>query len=174
MSWIACRAAEDKDVATVRAVLVETWHATYDRLYGAARVTEITDSWHSIDRLAAQIAQSRSDQSVVMVGLWDGRIVATASAHIAAQRSIKIDRLYVRGSYQGLGIGIALLNATVGALPRASSLRLEVDPGNTDAIEFYKRLGFVGVGESNDCGKSGFGIRARIFERETGRDTGVI
>ena len=32
-------------------LLVETWHATYDAIYGAERVTEITDDWHSIASL---------------------------------------------------------------------------------------------------------------------------
>jgi ribosomal protein S18 acetylase RimI-like enzyme len=168
MSWIACRAAEDKDVASLRAVLVETWHATYDRLYGAARVTEITNSWHAHDRLAAQIDETKSGQSVVMVGLWDSRIVATASARIEPHDRIQLDRLYVRGAYQGLGIGTALLHAAVAALPRASALQLEVDPGNQDAIDFYKRLGFVSIGESKDCGNAGFGIRAHIYERILG------
>ena len=34
------RTATSRDIAALRALLVETWHATYDELYGAARVTE--------------------------------------------------------------------------------------------------------------------------------------
>jgi len=32
------------DLEAVRALLMETWHATYDGIYGAAKVTEITDA----------------------------------------------------------------------------------------------------------------------------------
>jgi hypothetical protein len=39
------RTAGERDLAAVRDLLVETWHATYDSIYGAERVTEITDEW---------------------------------------------------------------------------------------------------------------------------------
>ena len=37
------RTASERDLAAVRALLVETWHATYDAIYGGKRVTEITN-----------------------------------------------------------------------------------------------------------------------------------
>ncbi len=47
------RTASERDLVAIRALLVETWHATYDAIYGAAKVTEITDEWHSIASLRA-------------------------------------------------------------------------------------------------------------------------
>lgn len=38
------RTASERDVPAIRALLVETWHDT-DAIYGAAKVTEITDDW---------------------------------------------------------------------------------------------------------------------------------
>ncbi len=48
------------DLAELSALLVETWHATYDALYGAARVTEITGRWHSVEALAAGLQRPKS------------------------------------------------------------------------------------------------------------------
>ena len=55
MTDILIRPAVPEDLTAVRALLVETWHDTYDALLGAERVTEITNSWHSIDNLGRQL-----------------------------------------------------------------------------------------------------------------------
>jgi ribosomal protein S18 acetylase RimI-like enzyme len=169
MTWITCRLVELKDLAAINAVLVETWHATYDRLYGAAKVTEITGQWHTTPHLERQLAATKPGESAFMTGLWDGRVVATASAHRLDDTAIQLDRLYVRPAYQGLGIGLALMDATLATLVPAARIRLEVDPGNTDAIAFYAHCGFEHAGETSDCGSGGFGIKAHIYERPTVR-----
>lgn len=165
MTWITCRPVTLKDLPAVNAVLTETWHATYDRIYGAARVSDITSQWHAIPNLERELANVRSGETAFMAGLWDGRTVATASARRLGETTVQLDRLYVRPPYQGLGIGAALLHATLSALAPAASIRLEVDPGNADAIKFYTHLGFEHVGETGDCGGAGFGIAAHIYER---------
>jgi hypothetical protein len=55
MPTIAIREASETDLPAVRALLVETWHDTYDALIGVQRVTEITNSWHSFGTLATQL-----------------------------------------------------------------------------------------------------------------------
>ncbi|KAG1700617.1 Aspartyl/glutamyl-tRNA(Asn/Gln) amidotransferase subunit B [Nymphon striatum] len=35
----------------VQEILRDTWHATYDDIYGVAKVNEITENWHSMKRL---------------------------------------------------------------------------------------------------------------------------
>ena len=37
------RTAGAQDIKAIRALLIETWHATYDSIYGVEKVTEITD-----------------------------------------------------------------------------------------------------------------------------------
>jgi ribosomal protein S18 acetylase RimI-like enzyme len=165
MTWISCRPAVLKDLPAIRAVLIETWHATYDRLYGTDRVTDITNTWHSLASLQAQLDRASPGKTTFLAGLWDGRVVATASARRIDSTAISLDRLYVRPPYQGLGIGTALLDAAITALPPPAKITLEVDPGNTDAIEFYGRYGFTKTGETTDCASGGFGIKAHIYER---------
>ena len=55
------RTAGERDLAAVHALLVETWHATYDGIYGVDRVTEITDDWHSLASLKAQLERPYSE-----------------------------------------------------------------------------------------------------------------
>ena len=57
MADILLRPAAADDLPAVRALLVETWHDTYDALLGAQRVTEITTDWHSIKNLRRQLGQ---------------------------------------------------------------------------------------------------------------------
>ena len=47
--WI--RSATKDDLATVRELLVETWHATYDDVYGVEKVNAVTNRYHSLDAL---------------------------------------------------------------------------------------------------------------------------
>ena len=48
------RTASERDLETIKALLVETWHATYDAIYGVERVNEITTEWHSVAALKAK------------------------------------------------------------------------------------------------------------------------
>jgi ribosomal protein S18 acetylase RimI-like enzyme len=165
MTWITCRPVTLKDLPAVHAVLTETWHATYDPLYGAVRVGEITGQWHAIPNLERELARVSPGETAFMAGLWDGRVVATASARRLDEAGAQLDRLYVRPPYQGLGIGAALLDAVVEAVMPAGRIRLEVDPGNASAIKFYTHLGFEHVSKTSDCGGGGFGIAAHVYER---------
>ena len=55
------RTAGEADLDAVRALLVDTWHATYDGIYGAERVNEITDDWHSIASLRRCLTRPNSE-----------------------------------------------------------------------------------------------------------------
>jgi hypothetical protein len=58
------RTASARDLDKVRALLVETWHATYDTFYGVDKVDELTAKWHSIEALRARL-QRKSAEFVV-------------------------------------------------------------------------------------------------------------
>jgi ribosomal protein S18 acetylase RimI-like enzyme len=137
------RRACDADLAGVRACLVETWHGTYDAIYGADEVTRMTDRWHALDVLRGQLA--REDHTFLVVELG-GRIVATALLHANGTDTVQLRRLYVLPVFQGRAIGRGLLEACVYAAGAATSMRLEVVPANIKAIAFYERLGFRRVG----------------------------
>ncbi|WP_283739147.1 GNAT family N-acetyltransferase [Chelatococcus albus] len=148
------RNVEPADVAAVRALLVETWHATYDAVFGAEKVTAITDDWHSFARLTREISEPRA---VVLLAELGGRIVATLAARSTEDEGLSLSRLYVLPEAQGRGIGRLLLDATLARFPGAKVVRLEVEPQNAPAIRFYEACGFTRL-----CGTVGCGGRADI------------
>ncbi|SDR26402.1 Ribosomal protein S18 acetylase RimI [Rhizobiales bacterium GAS191] len=134
------------ELPAIRSLLVETWHDTYDVIYGIAEVTKFTEDWHSLANLARGLAR---EQHAFLVLEADGEIVATASATLRDSAALQgdgllsIDRLYVRPARQGSGFGSALLDACVARFPEARSVHLEVDPHNRKGREFYAKRGFA-------------------------------
>ena len=160
------RTASERDLAAVRALLVETWHATYDAIYGVQRVTEITDDWHSAASVKAQLAKPYSEFLLAD----DGKILggmAFASTE-ADGKTIMLHQLYVRPSHQGRGIGGMLLEEIIDSFHDAERITLEVEEANGRAVAFYLGQGFVEAGRTANCGKDRSGIPALVFERRLG------
>lgn len=156
------RTAGERDLEAVRALLVETWHATYDPIYGADRVTAITDDWHSIPSLRRRCEQPNGEMLVAD----DGAAIA-GMAYAASRdegRTVMLHQLYVRPAMQGRGIGGMLLDEIVDSFPEASILRLEVEEMNAKAIAFYASNGFDRVGAVEACGGRD-DLPALLFER---------
>jgi ribosomal protein S18 acetylase RimI-like enzyme len=133
------RDAEAADLLAVRGLLVETWHATYDGIYGWRRVAEITNAWHSLETLAAQLGR---ENGVFLVALAGEAIIGTSSARLERDRAAMLTRLYVLPAHQGVGVGRTLLQVTLACFPQAPVARLEVESQNEPAIAFYERMGF--------------------------------
>ncbi|MHB2265511.1 GNAT family N-acetyltransferase [Aliihoeflea sp. PC F10.4] len=140
------RTASKNDLSAVRDLLVETWHATYDPIYGTERVTEITDEWHSIAALEKRLDAPMSEFLVADDGAAIGA-VAFAEA-IEDGKTVKLRQLYVRPADQGRGIGSMLLDEVEGCFPEATRIRLEVEERNDKAVAFYLAQGFARVGET--------------------------
>jgi len=55
------RTAGERDLEAVRALLVETWHATYDGIYGAEGVAAISDRY---DALSTTYQTGKADNDI--------------------------------------------------------------------------------------------------------------
>lgn len=137
------RTAGARDLDAIRALLVETWHATYDALYGAAKVTEITDEWHSIAALERQLVLPNADFLVADDGKQLGGVAFAAAT--ADPKIVMLRQLYVRPGLQGSGIGGMLLEEIEGSFFDSSQLRAEVEERNPKAVAFFLGEGFVQI-----------------------------
>lgn len=156
------RPATRADLPAISALLAATWHATYDGIYGAERVADITRRWHAVDKLAAGL--DRAD-TCFLVALDGARTVGTISVVRRPDGVLDLKRLYVLPEAQGSGIGGMLLEAALAVLPDAPSIALEVEPANAQAVRFYERKGFAVTGKTSDCSGSGDRIPALIMTR---------
>lgn len=157
------RTAGARDLDAIRALLVETWHDTYDAIYGRERVNAITDDWHSIASLQARLDKPESE----FVVADDGQQIAGMAFASAADegKTVMLHRLYVRPGQQGRGVGGLLLDEIEQAFPDADKVRLEVEEANARAVAFYLAQGFSQVGRTANCGKEQSGMPALVYER---------
>lgn len=153
------RTASKRDLPAVRDLLVETWHATYDPIYGAERVSEITDAWHSLAALEARLEAPVSEFLVAD----DGKAISAMAFAEASNdgKTVLLRQLYVRPAHQGRGIGSMLLDEIEGCFPEASRIRLDVETRNEKSVAFYLAQGFARVG----TGKDEDGAETATYER---------
>lgn len=158
------RSASQADLAKVSDLLGRSWHATYDALYGADKVTEITAGWHSVPVLKARLV--RPDSEFVVAD--DGRRIG-GMAYAAMDKDesdvMVLHQLYVDSELTGQGIGRDLFAEVETCFPAAKRMRLEVEPKNERAVRFYVGLGFHEVGWTKNCGSTQSGIPAMILEK---------
>lgn len=138
------RPAVPDDAEATRRVLVETWHDTYDPLLGPAKVAEITGQWHTAGVLAGQIGEPGAS---FLVAEHAGRLIGHALAREPQPGVLFLSRLYVLPAWQRRGVGARLLGAALERHPGAAVVRLNVGAENGKGVAFYRRHGFVAVGE---------------------------
>jgi ribosomal protein S18 acetylase RimI-like enzyme len=158
--WV--RTASERDLAAVQKLLRETWHATYDAIYGVERVNEITRDWHSLGSLKSRLSKPHSE--FILCEVEEG-ISGMAFASQNDPAFVMLYQLYVLPHAQRQGVGSLLLDEIIAAFPDAKSLRLEVEPENAGAVAFYTAKGFEQVGRTENCGKEQSGIPALVLER---------
>jgi ribosomal protein S18 acetylase RimI-like enzyme len=146
MSDLIVRTATEQDLVAVNRLLVETWHDTYDSLLGVEKVTQITNAWHAIAKLAEQIA---APDSSFLVAEEKGVIVGHAVGHVRPHDVMMLARLYVLPAHQRRGIGARLLSELVARQPGCARIVADVEPDNVKAVSFYRRQGFIVESESS-------------------------
>nr|WP_250157309.1 GNAT family N-acetyltransferase [Tianweitania aestuarii] len=132
-------------------MLAETWHATYDPIYGPGMVEELTAEWHSPEALQAMIDRDRSEFLVAD----DGERIcgcAFAAATLDDMRVVTLFQLYVLPELQGRGIGGMLLEEIEQSFFESQVLRLEVEERNSRAVAFYETEGFTQAGREEHGG----------------------
>ena len=159
MIWV--RTASRRDLPDVRNILVETWHATYDEIYGVERVSEICDSWHTVKSLEENLDRPNSEFLVAD----DGTQLCGMAYASQAGKVIKLHQLYVLPEFHGRKAGLQLLIEIENSFMDCNEISLEVEENNLKAVAFYTAYGFSKSGTTTDCGQQGSGIPALILSK---------
>ncbi len=139
------RTASERDLQAVHDLLVETWHDTYDAIYGVDGVAAISDRWHSVDWLRQMLRRVRSEFIVADTG---SELAGMAYAVRDENESdlVELQELDVRPTMQGRGVGGMLLEEIQASFFECGRMRLEVEERNDRAVAFYEADGFVRTG----------------------------
>eukprot|EP00913_Durusdinium_trenchii_P021294 g20007.t1 len=131
-----------EDVAKIRSLLEETFHATYDGFYGAETVTRLVGAWHSAAAIRSRLQKKDGEFLVADDGRQIGGI-GYAAAYPKMAKTVMLHQLYVQPAHQGEGVGRDIFAELETCFPDAEIMRVEVALPNKRAVSFYERLGFV-------------------------------
>lgn len=149
---ISIRRATASDAAALAAVGRETFAETFGHLYPPQDLAGFLDAAHA----PAHYADMAADPAFALwIAEADGRAVGYAEAGKCLIRHAdvtpdcgELQRLYVRRDAQGGGLGVRLLETTLGWLERPGRrLWIGCWSENLGAQRLYARYGFSKVGE---------------------------
>jgi ribosomal protein S18 acetylase RimI-like enzyme len=139
--------------------LSELAERTFRETFAAANTAANLDLYCSRSFApATQLAEIRDPATRTLVVERDGALVAyaqirsgAAPAAVTGDRPIELTRIYALGEVQGSGLARELLDAALDEAARggADVLWLGVWEHNPRALRFYRRQGFVEVGEQD-------------------------
>ena len=147
------RSAEPRDALRLAELAESTFRDTFGTLNTAEDMALHCESYYGEALQAAEIA---SPDGITLVSEAGQRLVGYAQlrwgrapACVAARAPGEIRRLYVAGDWHGKGVARELMDACIEALGRRGSdvVWLGVWERNSRAIAFYRKFGFVAVGD---------------------------
>ncbi len=149
---ITIGSAEPGDAEEIQNVFYKTWLVTYpDNVPGVS-----ADDVHVFykDKLSVEGIekyQKRIEEELKLqdqrffVAKFDKKVIGICLAFRHEERN-QLKAIYVLPEFQRMGIGYKLWNETLKFIDGAKDTTVEVVTYNTNAIEFYKRLGFEDTG----------------------------
>ncbi|MGU3574896.1 N-acetyltransferase family protein [Brucellaceae bacterium C25G] len=159
--WV--RTAAEADLKAVHELLLTTWSASFDDVLGKEIVKTITNKWHSLPALKANLKRPYSEFLVADDG--KGRILGMAYAHQEASETASLNQLYVLPEEQIKGVGTTLLDEIETSFPGVSAMKLEVLEVNHKARRFYEQRGYTQIGRNADWGSLDFKQPVLIMQK---------
>lgn len=156
--------ADLSHIPVIRSIAYDTWPITYGHILSQKQMIHMLDWMYSKESLREQMEERGH---CFLVAMEAGRCYGFASYELHSKKAgvTKIHKLYVLPQSQGKGVGSKLVHAiATDALDHGNGIiTLNVNRQN-NAIEFYKRIGFIiGGSEDIDIG-DGFLMEDYIME----------
>lgn len=135
------RKAEPADAEAVRDVGLRTWPVAYDGLASPEFVVDGLAQWWSPEAVERGI---RTGITLIALDDTDDEDQVVGMVGLGREGDFWVMwKLYVLPEHQGRGVGKALLDAAIAALPDGTDqLLLDVLVANESAIGFYRKQGF--------------------------------
>lgn len=141
-----------EDVELLRKISIETFRETFEDQNSPEQMRAYLDRAFSTRQLEQEVSNPCSEFFFIYskaepAGYLKVNVNAAQSEPMG-EDSLEIERIYVRAQYQKQGLGQQLFNKAieVATSRNKSKIWLGVWEKNLNAIEFYKRLGFVQTG----------------------------
>lgn len=138
------------DALGINTVFYKAWLATYPNEEAGITVEDIEESYK--DRLSPERIEkgkerlrNTSENELRLVAKAGGEVIGVSRV-IRDEEFNKLQTLYVLPEHQGKGVGTALWEEGKKFLDTTKDTVLEVATYNTNAINFYKKLGFEDTG----------------------------
>jgi diamine N-acetyltransferase len=130
------------DLPEVAALADEIWRAYYPGILSQAQIEYMLARGYAPEALARYGREPGAGVAFARAG---GERVGFACWHRHGAATTKLDKLYVRTTLHGRGLGHALVAhvADAARADGAATLVLNVNKGNAAAIAFYERVGFA-------------------------------
>lgn len=149
MDSITITTPHPDDARAVQEVFYKTWLATYPNESVGITVDDI-EHWYQDDReeklnkLKNRISNPLENQYFFIAKSSD-KVVGVCRGYTSEDKN-QLHAIYVLPEYQGKGIGKMLWSEALKIMDPNKDTYVEVADYNTNAIEFYKKLGFVDTG----------------------------
>ena len=142
--------AHPEDAREIQHVFYDTWLATYpNKEYG---ITRDDIEFRHKERLTDETIEKRKkvlaempDNELFLTAKSSGKIAGVCYA-IKREDKNQLQAIYILPEYQNKGIGKKLWLEALSFFDPAKDTYVEVTTYNQNAIDFYKRLGFVDTG----------------------------
>ena len=154
MDDVSIQVAVPDDAADLVSVHYETWLATYPSPENGITKQDIEAKLNqrtkeeSVKWITSQIKNNGID-SLRLVARLNGKIVGYCLVEKQAEFN-KLKAIYILPEAQGRSIGAKLIERGFAWLGNEKDIALEVVKYNTNAINFYKGLGFEIAGDAHN------------------------
>ncbi len=141
------RSMREEDIAQVQHVANMTWHATYDGIIPySVQETFLQRAYHDT-RLKLRLERSH----LFVAETPDGIVGFANFSPVRNDGKAELGAIYLYPSYQGYGIGSALLQKGIDALDKVTEIYVNVEKSNQPGMMFYASKGFETVKEMEEC-----------------------
>lgn len=143
---ITVQKAVPEDALGVGEVFYKTWLATYPNEEFGITVDDIEDRWKDRNKADGNRIINAPDNELLLTAKDSDKIVGVCRAVKYPDKN-NLQAIYIFPEYQGQGLGNRFWEEILKFFDPQKDITVEVAIYNTNAIEFYKRLGFKDTGK---------------------------